>query len=143
MKAGWVTKRLGDVAKTQYGLSVPMNDEGNGFKIFRMGEVQNGCLVDSGKMRFAEISAAEFQQYRLRPGDVLFNRTNSFELVGKTGIFALEGDYCFASYLVRLNLNRRLVLPEFLNYFMNSDRFQKTVKGKASRSINQIGRAHV
>ncbi len=137
MKAGWVTKRLGDVAKTQYGLSEPMNEVGTGFKIFRMGEVQDGRLIDTGRMKFANISQKEFEQYKLRPGDVLFNRTNSFELVGKTGIFALTGDYCFASYLVRLNLDRKTVLPEFLNYFMNSDRFQKSVKEKASRSINQ------
>jgi type I restriction enzyme S subunit len=88
-------------------------------------------------MKYADISHAEFEQYRLRAGDVLFNRTNSFELVGKTGMFSLDGDYCFASYLVRLNLNRKAILPEFLNYFMNSDRFQRSVKEKASKSINQ------
>lgn len=137
MKAGWVTKRLGEVAKTQYGLSKSMNEDGKGFKIFRMGEVQDGRLIDTGQMKFADISEAEFEQYRLRAGDVLFNRTNSFELVGKTGVFALEGNYCFASYLVRLNLNRKALLPQFLNYFMNTERFQKSVKEKASRSINQ------
>src|SRR5688572_28891868 len=121
MKNGWQTKRLGEVAKTQYGLSEPMNEDAKGFKIFRMGEVQNGRLVDTGRMKYADITRAEFEQYKLRIGDVLFNRTNSFELVGKTGIFSLDGDYCFASYLVRLNLDRQKVLPEFLNYFMNSD----------------------
>jgi type I restriction enzyme S subunit len=137
MKAGWVKKRLGEVAKTQYGLSECMNEEGKGFRIFRMGEVQAGRLIDTGRMKYADISRQEFEQYKLRPGDVLFNRTNSFELVGKTGIFALDGDYCFASYLVRLNLDRKKVLPAFLNYFMNSDGFQKSIKQKASRSINQ------
>ena len=134
---GWVIKRIGDIAKTQYGLSEPMNEEGKGFKIFRMGEVQGGLLIDTGRMKFANISAKEFEAYKLRRGDILFNRTNSFELVGKTGIFLLEGDYCFASYLVRLNLDRRVVLPEFLNYLMNTDEFQESVKGKASKSINQ------
>ncbi len=137
MKAQWVTKRIGEIAKTQYGLSESMNEDGKGFKIFRMGEVQDGQLIDTGQMKYVDISSAEFEQYRLRTGDVLFNRTNSFELVGKTGIFMLDGDYCFASYLVRLNLNRNAVLPKFLNYFMNSNRFQKSIKEKASRSINQ------
>ena len=93
MKTGWHTTRIGDVAKTQYGLSEPMNEEGKGFKIFRMGEVQNGRLIDTGHMKYADVSREEFEQYRLNPGDVLFNRTNSCELVGKTGIFALNGDY--------------------------------------------------
>ncbi len=134
---GWVERRLGDVAETQYGLSEPMNEEGKGFKIFRMGEVQGGRLIDTGRMKFADINRAEFDKYKLQAGDVLFNRTNSFELVGKTGIFELEGDYCFASYLVRVLLKPNVMLPALLNYFMNSERFQISVKKKASKSINQ------
>lgn len=137
MKQGWVTTTLREVAKTQYGLSEGMNEAGDGFKIFRMGEVQGGRLIDTGRMKRAAISTAEFERYALRKGDVLFNRTNSFELVGKTGIFDLDGEYCFASYLVRLTVNRDRLLPEFLNYFMNSAAFQASVKAKASRSINQ------
>lgn len=134
---GWVEKRLGDVADTQYGLSEPMNEEGKGYKIFRMGEVQGGRLIDTGRMKFADISRAEFEKYKLQPADILFNRTNSFELVGKTGILGLQGDYCFASYLVRVLLKPDVMLPAFLNYFMNSERFQASVKKKASKSINQ------
>ena len=135
--AGWVEKRLGEIAKTQYGLSEPMNEEGEGFKIFRMGELQDGRLIDTGRMKFVDIDRAEFEKYKLRAGDVLFNRTNSFELVGKTGIFALSGDYCFASYLVRVLPNPKTMLSEFLNYLMNSGEFQRSVKQKASKSINQ------
>jgi type I restriction enzyme S subunit len=134
----WEERRLGDVAATQYGLSEPMNEEGHGFKIFRMGEVQDGQLIDTGQMKFADIPRSEFDKYKLRSGDVLFNRTNSFELVGKTGIFQqLSGDYCFASYLVRVLPDRKILLPEFLNYFMNTRLFQASVKTKASKSINQ------
>lgn len=133
----WAQRRLGDVADTQYGLSESMNEEGKGYKIFRMGEVQEGRLIDTGRMKYADISQEEFQKYKLRLGDVLFNRTNSFALVGKTGIFEVEGDYCFASYLVRLVLKPSVMIPAFLNYFMNSELFQVSVKAKASRSINQ------
>jgi len=116
---GWLERYLRDVADTQYGLSEPMNEEGKGFKIFRMGELQDGRLSDTGQMKYADIASAEFEKYKLRPGDVLFNRTNSVELVGKTGIFTLRGDYCFASYLVRVLVDRKVLLSEFLNYFMN------------------------
>jgi restriction endonuclease S subunit len=114
-----------------------MNEQGRGFKIFRMGEVQDGRLIDTGRMKRADIDQVEFEKYRLCPGDVLFNRTNSFELVGRTGIFALSGEYCFASYLVRIILDTRVMLSEFLNYLMNSELFQLSVKRKASKSINQ------
>ncbi|MGH2639835.1 MAG: restriction endonuclease subunit S [Rhabdochlamydiaceae bacterium] len=136
-KSGWTKTRLGDIAKTQYGLSESMNEEGRGFKIFRMGEVQDGQLIDTGRMKCADIDHGEFEKYRLQRGDVLFNRTNSFELVGKTGIFALMGDYCFASYLVRVLPDKKKVLSQFLNYFMNAKQFQDSVKKKASKSINQ------
>ncbi len=134
---GWVERKLGEIGKTQYGLSEKMNENGNGFKIFRMGEVQNGQLVDTGMMKYADITKDEFEKYKLYSGDVLFNRTNSYELVGKTGIFNLDGDYCFASYLVRLNFDRKKMTPGFLNHFMNSSIFQEKIKQKASRSINQ------
>jgi type I restriction enzyme M protein len=130
-------RRFGDIAKTQYGLSEKMNGDRLGYKIFRMGEVQGGRLIDTGEMQYADITQEEFRKYKLRSGDVLFNRTNSYELVGKTGIFDIAGDYCFASYLVKLEADRNAVTPEFLNYFMNSSVFQESVKQKASRSINQ------
>jgi type I restriction enzyme M protein len=88
-------------------------------------------------MKCANISAEEFAKYRLNPGDVLFNHTNSIEYVGKTGLFELEGDYCFASYLVRVVPDQKQVLPLFLTLMMNSKEFQQEAKGKASKSINQ------
>ena len=69
--------------------------------------------------------------------DLLFNRTNSFEHVGRTGIFDLEGEYCFASYLIRLTIANGKADPFFVNAFMNSDSFQQGIKQFASRAIGQ------
>ncbi|OFC61967.1 restriction endonuclease, partial [Acidithiobacillus caldus] len=123
--------------KIQYGLNEAMNEGGVGYKIFRMNEIIRGRMVDNGSMKCADISAAEFAKYRLNKGDLLFNRTNSIEHVGKTGLFDLDGDYCFASYLVRVVPDTGKVLPKFLEKMMNSSAFQTEAKGKASRSINQ------
>jgi hypothetical protein len=51
-------------------------------------------MADGGAMKCAAITPEVFGDYRLHRGDVLFNRTNSIEHVGKTGIFDLEGEYC-------------------------------------------------
>src|SRR5207249_4839211 len=111
----WPMKKIGDLCVAmQYGLSVPLNENGVGYKIFRMNEIVEGRLTDSGQMKRAELKQEEFGKYRLQKGDILFNRTNSFEHVGRTGIFLLDGDYAFASYLVRLVVNRDLVNPLFL-----------------------------
>ena len=121
----------------QYGLSEAMNESGIGYKIFRMNEIVQRRMVDGGQMKCADISAEEFAKYKLNRGDLLFNRTNSIEHVGKTGMFDLDGDYCFASYLVRVVPDSSKVLPQFLVLMMNSAEFQTEAKGKASKSINQ------
>lgn len=121
----------------QYGLSEKMNEAGIGYRIFRMNEISLGRMVDNGAMKCADISAEEFAKYRLNRGDLLFNRTNSIEHVGKTGLFDLDGNYCFASYLVRVVPDTNRVLPLFLCLMMNSPAFQQEAKSKASKSINQ------
>ena len=121
----------------QYGLNEAMNEGGVGFKIFRMNEIILGRMVDNGSMKCADISTEEFAKYRLNKGDLLFNRTNSIEHVGKTGLFDLDGDYCFASYLIRVAPDTSQILPKFLEKMMNSSTFQAEAKGKASKSINQ------
>jgi len=134
----WPTVELGKICqKVQYGLSVPLNTAGNGFKTFRMNELVEGKCVDRGDMKCANIDKDEFAKYRLERGDILFNRTNSFEHVGRTGIFDLEGDYCFASYLIRLRLISSQAVPSFVNALMNSEGFQQGIKQYASRAIGQ------
>src|SRR3954447_14275009 len=100
-----------------------------------MGEVQDGVLVDTGQMKFIDIDDAEFKQYRLNRGDVLFNRTNSSELVGKTGLFDIDGDYCFASYLVRVHFDPSKMDSRFASYLMNSTGFLTRIRTKAARSV--------
>ena len=70
-------------------------------------------------------------------GDILFNRTNSFEHVGRTAIFDLDGDYCFASYLIRLSVSDDSADPFYLNAFMNTEGFQAGIKQYATRAIGQ------
>ena len=80
-----------------------MNEAGVGYKIFRMNEIIRGRMVDSGSMKCADISAEKFAKYKLNKSDLLFIRSNgSLEHIGKVGLFDLDGDYCYASYLVRI-----------------------------------------
>ena len=123
--------------RMQYGLSVPLNSDGVGTPCFRMNEIPGGVATDRGAMKGVKISAADLAKYRLNRGDLLFNRTNSFEHVGRTGIFDLPGDYVFASYLIRLEIKRELADPRYINAFMNSARFQEGIKSRASRAVNQ------
>lgn len=121
----------------QYGLNEAMNEGGVGHKIFRMNEIIRGRMVDNGSMKCADISAEEFAKYKLNKGDLLFIRSNgSLEHIGKVGLFDLDGDYCYASYLVRIVPDSSRVLPRYLGCIMNSEVFRK---GMASLAVKSGG----
>ena len=62
---------------------------------------------------------SDINKYHLKKGDVLFNRTNSPELVGKTSIYQGEQEAIFAGYLIRIN-HYNFIDSHYLNYYMNS-----------------------
>lgn len=120
MPAASVRIPLGEVATCQYGLSEAADPAGDRLYI-GMGQLQDGRVVAKGANRLT-VSAEVADRYALSLGDVLFNRTNSLELVGKTAIVndpSLVGSV-FASYLVRLNVDRERYDPRFLNLWMNT-----------------------
>ena len=121
--------------KCEYGLSISMNIEGNGYPIFRMNEIDN-CFAQRPE-KYAAIPKFIFEQYRLIENDILFNRTNSFEFVGRTGIVKEQTDCTFASYLIRLVPDPNIVLPEFLTVYLNTQFGIGQIKRRAMRSINQ------
>jgi type I restriction enzyme S subunit len=100
----------------QYGLSIPLAESGR-FPIIRMNEIIDGYVTEN-IAKFVDLDEDTFQKYRLERGDILFNRTNSLELVGRTGLFELTGDYVFASYLIRLRPKKSVLDSHFLTYQM-------------------------
>ena len=134
----WPMVTLGELcARLQYGLSAKLNTVNSGYRTFRMNELVDGQAIDCGEMKRANISPEQFEKYQLTRGDILFNRTNSIEHVGRTGIFDLDGPYCFASYLIRLSVSGEVANPFYVNAFMNTESFQAGIKRFASRAIGQ------
>ena len=130
---------IGDVLlSSKYGISISMNEDSVGTKIYRMNEIRN-MLCDREISKHAELSTNEIATYKLRDKDVLFNRTNSQTFVGRTGIFRefSDEDIVFASYLVRVNPNPHVVTPEYLTAFLNTRYGVLDVKRRARISINQ------
>ena len=123
---------------SQYGISIEMNEEGAGTRIYRMNEIGN-ILCDRDVSKYAELSQAEVSAYRLEDRDVLFNRTNSQAFVGRTGIYRQysEEDTVFASYLVRVKPDPSKVTPEYLTAFLNTKYGMQDVKRRSRISINQ------
>ena len=134
--SAWSVRKLTDVVeKSQYGLSLSSTEDGQ-IPMFKMNNFIDGKLSPYGVDR-VNLREDEIKNYRLEKGDLLFNRTNSQELVGKTGIFDLEGLYVFASYLVRFKIDSSSANPEFVNYFFNFSETQQKLKSIATIGVSQ------
>jgi type I restriction enzyme S subunit len=97
----WEVVELGKcLLKTQYGISAKGKEKGN-VPILRMTNQKDG-YISCENLQYINISEKELNKFKVNMDDVIFNRTNSFELVGRTAIFKISDDYVFASYLIRL-----------------------------------------
>ena len=132
----WEVTTLGELlTQAQYGLSVKGNPEGN-YPILRMTNQVNGKICGEN-LQYVEITGGDFKKFRVEKGDILFNRTNSFELVGRTAIFDISGDFVFASYLIRLKTTTEKLNPFFLNHYFNCEEIQLRLKSIATRAVSQ------
>ena len=126
------------LTSSDYGISVKMNEDSIGTKIYRMNEISD-MLCNRNISKYAELSNNQIASYKLKDRDVLFNRTNSPAFVGRTGIFRKfsDEDIVFASYLVRVNPDPKIVTPEYLTAFLNTKYGIIDIKRRARHSINQ------
>ncbi|NCO31969.1 hypothetical protein GW891_04230, partial [bacterium] len=100
----------------------------------------NNSRLSIEKLKYISISEDEEEKYRLNKGDLLFNRTNSKELVGKTAVFNENEDYTFASYLIRVVVDKEKANVNYINYLFNSPLLQYQ-KDMVSRQIT--GQANI
>jgi type I restriction enzyme, S subunit len=126
------------VSQIQYGSSAKTTSDPNGIPVLRMGNIQQGKL-DRASLKYLPRDHHEFPDLLLNEGDVLFNRTNSFELVGKTAVYKDMGNpTSFASYLIRIR--PLCILPELLSAYLNSPFARSWIERVASQ---QVGQANV
>ncbi|ARJ65165.1 hypothetical protein WV31_05575 [Magnetospirillum sp. ME-1] len=125
--ATWIWSRIGEaVLFTQYGTSQKSNPSEKGVPVLTMGNIQEGLVIWSNEKRIPETSE-DLPALYLRKFDLLYNRTNSAELVGKTGIYLGDDSIrTFASYLIRLRPSLLSSNPRFLNMAMNTSEFRET-----------------
>jgi type I restriction enzyme, S subunit len=120
---------------TQYGLSERADRIGQ-YPMLRMNNLIDS-RVSTADLKFIDLDDETFRKFRLVSGDILFNRTNSLELVGKTSIFNVEDDFVFASYLIRVVTDTVSLLPDYLNYYLNFESTQIRLKALATRGVSQ------
>ncbi len=136
---------LGEVVElVQYGCSSLAKEEPVGVPMVRMNNLQNDGW-DFRDLKYIELGEEELERYRLEVGDLLFNRTNSKELVGKCDMFTELGSWVFASYLIRVRLDSAKMLPQFAADFLNTrsgrlqiDRLSRQIIGMTNINAEEL-----
>lgn len=116
----YVISTIGDAAELlEYGTSVRCDaSAADGVPVLRMGNIQDGA-IERTNLKYCEPSQ-QIEKLMLRDGDLLFNRTNSPELVGKSAVFHETDPMSFASYLIRVRFHSTVAHPDFASYWLNS-----------------------
>ncbi|WP_072619875.1 restriction endonuclease subunit S [Spirulina major] len=124
------------VKSAQYGISTSLSDEEVGIPVLRMNNIQENSF-DVSDIKYT--SNLDADNLKIKNGDVLYNRTNSIEHVGKTAIWRGELSECsFASYLVRINLHDDMILPHFFSYWMSQVSSQNALRRYATPGVQQV-----
>ena len=133
----WKIVTIGDIAlDVRYGTSRPAV-EGGKYPYLRMNNLTIDGHLDLTDLKYIDIPEEELEKCVVRKGDILFNRTNSLELVGKTAVFDLCEDMVIAGYIIRVRLNNKMMLPEIFSQYMNHKTLKKILRGMAKGAVNQ------
>ena len=133
---GWETATIRDiVTDVRYGSSRPAVDGGK-YPYLRMNNITYGGELDLTDTKRIDIPDNELDKCTVRRGDVLFNRTNSKELVGKTCVYNRDEMMVLAGFVIRVRVTER-ILPEFLSAFLNTDFSKRMLLGMCKAAIGQ------
>ena len=127
----------------RYGTSTPSHENGE-YKYLRMNNITNDGFLDVSHYKTISLPPKELEKCLVKKGDIIFNRTNSRELVGKSCVFTEDENMVIAGYLIRIRLKDGFE-PQFITYSMNLQRslglFQHLIVGavhQANISANNI-----
>ena len=127
---------IGDVVKdVHYGTAKKASEDGR-YIYIRMNNITYDGDLDLTDIKRIDVPEKDLSGCMVQEGDVLFNRTNSKDLVGKTCHFTGNEPMIIAGYIIRLRMNGK-VLPEYVSTFMNLDRSKKLLYSMAKGAVGQ------
>lgn len=134
---GWGSGIINDAVEySEYGTSNKSNQDELGYPILGMASITYEGQLDLTKLSFVELTDDEFKKLKLEPGDIIFNRTNSTELVGKTSYWNKNVDAVLASYLVKLRLNKKFN-PIVFAFLLNTTHFKTMFIRRCKKAVGQ------
>ena len=137
--ARWPEGTIADLLlSASYGSSAKAGPDGE-FAMLRMGNVTPEGRLNLDDLKYIDLADKERDKYLVRRGDLLFNRTNSVDRVGKTALYDRDEPMAYAGYLIRLRLKPDNQ-PEYLAAFLNT-KYTKAVLRSMAKSI--VGMANI
>ena len=122
-------------ADIRYGTSKKASDSGE-FNYLRMNNMTDDGRLDLSDLKYIDLSGAELENAKVVRGDLLFNRTNSREKVGKTCVFNKNEPMVIAGYIVRVRFDER-VEPGYVSAFLNSSYGKGLLRKMAKGAVGQ------
>ena len=132
----WEIVTIRDIVQdVRYGSSRKASEDGR-YPYLRMNNITDNGELDLTDIKRIDIPDNELDKCSVRCGDVLFNRTNSKEHVGKTCVYNRNEMMVLAGFVVRVRVNDR-VIPEFLSAFLNTDFSKALLLNMCKAAIGQ------
>ena len=133
---GWEVKKLGDeCTDMKYGTSRPSCENGK-YSYLRMCNISSDGHLDLNNLKTIDVPDDEVEKCIVRYGDILFNRTNSIDLIGKTCMFDLETPMIIAGYIIRVRLSEKIE-SRFVSCMFNMPSMKKLLRAMAKGAVNQ------
>ncbi len=134
---GWQIMNFGDLASSiNYGTSLPAVDGGY-YPYIRMNNLTDNGYLDLSNLKYIDIPESELDKCLVRKGDILFNRTNSREKVGKSALFDRADKMVIAGYIIRVRAKTDMLDPVFAVRYMNLPEMKEHLRKICRGAVNQ------
>ena len=121
------TKSIGDYSKINYGYTSKASFNNGAYKLLRITDIQNNS-VDWNMVPYCDVDSKKLSNVLLHDGDIVFARTGA--TTGKSFLIKNPNKTVFASYLIRVSVNREKILPEYvMHYFQSADYWRQINDG--------------
>lgn len=111
---------------------------GDGHRILRIGDFYDGEVNQQVTLKRLTLSKQELEEFEVLVGDIIINRVNSFEYLGKSAIIrSLEERTVFESNMMRVRVDRQRILPNFCILFLISQFGRDELRRNAKHAVNQ------
>ncbi len=137
---GWPINQLATYLSEQpnNGLYKPQSSYGSGTRIIRIDSFHDGIVRNVEDLKRVEITDAELLKFEVRPFDILVNRVNSIEHLGKIGVVPeISEPMVYESNMMRFRLHHEAMLPVYLTHFWRTQYLKSQINSKAKKAVNQ------